>query len=99
MMPAAVAAAELARGSVGYHSTELQRTRILERLRQGPATRQALEAEAGAGCARKRISELRRKGWRIKTEWADAAAPEGRVRLVAVYRLDEADPRQADLFA
>ena len=70
-----------------YNRTALQRERIVHRLRQGPATRAELERECGAASVTKRISELRRKGFRIVGEWGEATAHDGSVNACTFYRL------------
>ena len=70
-----------------YNRTAVQRERILHRLRQGPATRAELERECGAASVTKRISELRRKGFRIVGQWAEATAPDGGINACTLYSL------------
>lgn len=74
-----------------YNRTALQRERIVHRLRQGPATRTELERECGAASVTKRISELRRNGFRIVSEWAAATAPDGSVNACTLYSLAAED--------
>ena len=81
-----------------YNGAALQRECILQRLRQGPATRAELERECGCPSATKRLSELRRAGWRIDGQWIGAAAADGRINAHTLYRLAADDTAQRDLF-
>lgn len=83
-----------------YNGTPLQRERILHRLRHGPATRAELERECDCPSVTKRISELRRAGWRIEGQWTEATAADGRINACTLYRLRLADDdtAQRDLF-
>jgi hypothetical protein len=74
-----------------YNRTALQRERILQRLRRGPATRAELERECGAASVTKRISELRGKGFGIVGRWIDATAPDGSVNACNLYSLADDD--------
>lgn len=81
-----------------YNRTALQRERILHRLRQGPATRAELERECGCPSVTKRISELRRVGYRIDRAWLTETAPDGGVNMQTLYSLADDDTAQRDLF-
>ena len=81
-----------------YNGVALQRERILQRLRQGPATRAELERECASPSATKRLSELRRAGWPIDRQWIGATAADGRINAQTLYSLADADTAQADLF-
>ena len=81
-----------------YNGTALQRERIVQRLRQGPATRAELERECGCPSATKRISELRRAGWRIGKQWIVATVADGSVNAHTLYSLADDDTAQRDLF-
>jgi Helix-turn-helix domain len=82
-----------------YNGAAQQRERILARLRQGPATRSELQYGCRAPSVTKRISELRRDGWRIESEWIREIAPDGSLNRTMLYRLcEEDDEPQAGLF-
>jgi hypothetical protein len=81
-----------------YNGSALQRDRIVSRLRRGPATRAELERDCRVPSATKRISELRRVGWRIDGEVIPETAPDGGVNLTTLYRLADGDTAQSDLF-
>ena len=81
-----------------YNGAALQRERILHRLRQGPATRPALERECSAPSVTKRISELRGAGWRIESQWVETVGPDGTLNETTLYSLPDADTSQRDLF-
>lgn len=90
---------ELAPGMAArYNGAALQRERILSRLSSGPATRAALERDCNAPSVTKRISELRRKGWRIEGEVIAETSPDGGVNLTTLYRLADGATAQSDLF-
>lgn len=81
-----------------YNRTAAQRERILRRLQRGPATRLALERECAAPSVTKRISELRRAGWAIESQWIEVAASDGTLNEATLYSLADADALQGDLF-
>lgn len=81
-----------------YNSAELQRARILERLQRSPATRCVLERDCFAPSVTKRISELRRMGWRVQSDPLHQVTPDGRVNVGIVYSLTDANSTQCDLF-
>ena len=81
-----------------YNGAALQRERILSCLQRGPATRAELERVCNAPSVTKRISELRRRGWRIESEFIAETAHDGSVNFVTLYRLVGGDAAQADLF-
>lgn len=81
-----------------YNRTALQRERIVHRLQHGPATRAEVERECGCPSVTKRVSELRRAGWRISGEWIEATAPDGSVNAQTLYSLAGDDTAQRDLF-
>lgn len=81
-----------------YYGAALQRSCILARLMRGPATRDEMERLCGARSVTKRISELRRQGFRIAGEFVPISGPGGSVSLAMVYTLSAGDDRQHDLF-
>lgn len=75
--------------------TRAQRARIVARLQAGPCDGPTLAAACWAPSVTKRLSELRREGWPIRTTWAQRIGPDGTASVVAVYALaEERDPRQ-----
>lgn len=81
-----------------YNGTAQQRARIVERLRRRPATRSEIERDCSVPSVTKRISELRRIGWRIEGKTINETAPDGGVNLATVYSLNDGTTAQADLF-
>ncbi len=82
-------------GAARYNGTALQRERILNRLRQGPATRAQLTKDCDCPSVTKRISELRRMGLPISTRWVQEVSPARRMNFTALYSLDgESDQAQ-----
>lgn len=81
-----------------YNGAAQQRNRIVERLRQGPATRSELQHVCRAPSVTKRISELRRMGWPIESESIREIAPDGSVNRTKLYRLRKGDTVQTELF-
>lgn len=83
-------------GAAPYNNTALQRERILSRLRQGLATQPLLTKECGCPSVTKRISELRRMGFAINTQWVEGVSPAGLMNVPALYNLD-GDSERAQL--
>lgn len=81
-----------------YNTTAQQRERIVERLRNGAATRSELQHTCRAPSVTKRISELRRMGWPIESESITETAPDGSVNRTTLYRLGDGDTVQTELF-
>lgn len=86
-------------GPLPYNSTEAQRLAVLHWLAQRPATAEQLMRECNVPCPTKRISELRRMGYPIHTDYADRLNAGGSVNRVGLYSLLKSDARQPDLFA
>jgi Helix-turn-helix domain len=85
-------------GAGRYNGAAVQRERIAHRLRQGPATRGELARVCCCPSPTKRVSELRRGGLPIRTEWIEETAPDGSVNPTALYSLAvDADPAQLSL--
>jgi hypothetical protein len=79
----------------GTNTAAAQRRRILARLQAGPCDADTLAATCWAPCVTKRVSELRREGWPIRTSWTERRGPDQTTSLRAVYELPaEHDPRQ-----
>lgn len=87
-----------AASSAPYYGAGLQRTCILARLMDGPATKQQLEHSCRSPTVTKRISELRRQGFAIVSGWVSVAGPGGTVSLTTVYSMAEPNDRQGNLF-
>lgn len=85
-------------GGRPYNTAARQRACILAVLTRGPASRRELETECGAPCVTKRISELRERGFDIRSSWAPMRGPGGTASVTTVYHLATPDDRQADLF-
>lgn len=83
-------------GAARYNGTALQRERIVNRLRQGPATRAQLTKECDCPSVTERISELRRMGLAIQMRWIEDTSPAGRVNMTALYSI-AGDPDRAQL--
>lgn len=81
-----------------YNGAARQRECIVRRLRRGAATRAELERDCYAPSVTKRISELRRMGWRIEGEPINETAPDGSLNVATVYSLTDGDSAQSDLF-
>lgn len=84
-----------------YNKSAAQRSRIADALRAaqprgviGPE----LARLANAPSITKRVSELRKKGVRIRTEAVAITGPDGSINTVALYVLDDGPTPQADLF-
>jgi len=76
----------------------LQRERVLARLKAGPASRAALCRECSCPSVTKRVSELRRMGWAIRSQWIEEREPDGSVSPTVLYSLpSDADPEQLAL--
>ena len=82
-----------------YNSTALQWSRILRRLVSGPATRAELERDCNVPSATKRISEMRRAGWRIESREELHTGTDGTVNVATVYSLADDNTARSDLFA
>ena len=79
-----------------YNGAPLQRERIVNRLRHGPATRGLLTTDCDCPSVTKRISELRRMGLDIRMQWIEETSAAGRVNVTALYSL-AGDPDRAQL--
>lgn len=85
-----------------YNTTAAQRARIVECLRRaGPAGLLSpdLAAAGSAPCITKRVSELRRQGYRIDSTLQARSLADGTVSLLARYVLDDSPSDQLDMFA
>ena len=82
-----------------YNDTALQWKRILRRLVSGPATRAELERDCNVPSATKRISEMRRAGWRIDSREELHTGSDGTVNVATVYSMADDNTAQSDLFA
>jgi len=80
-----------------YNTCDRQRSAILRRLSQGPATVAELMNECPAPDPRKRISELRQDGHAIDTHEIKRHNGDGTVNRVRVYVLRVKDARQCEL--
>lgn len=81
------------------NTARAQRERVLARLKVGPATAAALMRECYCPSPTKRLSELRRQGWLIRSEWIELREPDGSVSPATLYSLPaDADPAQLHLF-
>lgn len=82
-----------------YFGIALQRTAILERLANGPATFRQLVDELNIPDPRARIHELRGKGgFLIDSHKVDQVNPDGTVNRVNLYALHGKNALQSDLF-
>lgn len=80
------------------NTARAQRERVLMRLQAGPATAAALARECYCPSPTKRVSELRRAGWPIRSAWIELREPDGTVSPATLYRLPaDADPAQLSL--
>lgn len=89
-------------GLVGHaarpNTARAQRERVLMRLQAGPATPAALTRECYCPSPTKRVSELRRAGWPIRSTWIELREPDGTVSPATLYTLPaDADPAQLSL--
>lgn len=81
------------------NTAQAQRDRVLCRLQAGPATAAVLSRECYCPSPTKRISELRRLGWPIQSQWIERPEPDGSVSPAVLYSLPaDADPAQLPLF-
>ena len=80
-----------------YNTCDRQRSAILRRLSQGPATVAELMDDCHAPDPRKRISELRRDGHEIDSHEIERPNGDGTVNRVRVYVLRVKDARQCEL--
>lgn len=80
-----------------YNTCDRQRSAILRRLSQGPATVAELMNECPAPDPRKRISELRQDGHAIDTQEIERPNVDGTVNRVRAYVLRVNDTRQCEL--
>lgn len=81
------------------NTVKAQRDRVLKRLQAGPATAATLGRECYCPSPTKRVSELRRKGWPIQSEWIELREPDGTVSPATLYSLAaDADRAQLALF-
>lgn len=81
------------------NTARAQRERVLMRLQAGPATAAELARECYCPSPTKRVSELRRVGWPIRSEWIELREPDGTVSPATLYTLPaDADPAQLALF-
>ena len=86
-------------GTAQRNGVAAQHERLIQRLRQGWATRAELEFVCNSPSVTKRLSELRRLGWPIESEWVSEIAPDRSIRKTKRYRLREGDtPAQDELF-
>lgn len=85
--------------SLPYNSIHLQRDRILARLRRGPVTRVDLERLENVPDATARVSELRKRGFDIRTDLVMMTNADGTANKVARYTLNDTNESQGDLFA
>ena len=81
-----------------YNGITLQKSRILARLTQGPATGEQLQTECQSPDPRARIYELRSDGHNITTNRLHRINRDGTVNHVGLYVLRVKDDRQAGLF-
>jgi len=81
------------------NTAQAQRERVLSRLQAGPATPAALVRDCHCPSPTKRVSELRRQGWPIRSKWIELREPDGSVSPATLYSLVAgADPAQLHLF-
>lgn len=81
------------------NTAQAQRLRVLCRLQAGPASAAALARECYCPSPTKRVSELRRQGWPIRSAWIELREPDGSVSPAVVYTLPaDNDPAQLHLF-
>lgn len=80
------------------NSVRLQRERVLASLQASPATRAVLCRECSCPSVTQCISELRRMGWAIRSQWIEEREPDGSVSPTVLYSLpSDADPEQLTL--
>lgn len=85
---------------VRRNTARAQRDRLVKCLQAGPATAADLARACFCPCPTKRVSELRRAGWQIRSEWIELREPDGSVSPAVLYTLPaDADPDQLALFA
>lgn len=80
-----------------YNTCDRQRSAILRRLSQAPATVAELMHDCHAPDPRKRISDLRKVGYVIDTHEIERPNGDGTVNRVRVYVLRVKDARQCEL--
>jgi hypothetical protein len=81
------------------NTARAQRDRVLARLQAGPVTAAELARACYCPSPTKRVSELRRRGWPIRSAWIECREPDGSVSPATVYSLPaDTDPAQLHLF-
>ncbi len=81
------------------NTVRAQRERVLARLQAGPASVGVLARECYCPSPTKRVSELRRLGFRIASDWIERREPDGTVSPAVLYRLAaDLDTAQLPLF-
>jgi hypothetical protein len=83
-------------GRAPQNGVQAQRERLLARLQRGSATRGALARECYCPSVTKRVSELRRMGHDIRSEWVEEREPDGSVSPTTLYSM-AADSEAAQL--
>ena|SRR5690606_38611130 len=73
------------------NSTTAQRTRLINRLKQGPLSTFDARTELDVMHPAARVQELREQGYHIETIWSLEQSPCGRLHRVARYVLHPGD--------